>query len=105
MDFFFEEEFYLITYEAHPLHLNSFINGERVFGVRKKDHRKEYLDFQGEISGNRGIVKIIWTGQYKFISSDSSYNSSNSEFNFQWEEREDFFIKDQFILVSHSKSK
>ena len=27
-------------------------------------HRKDYLDFEGEISGNRGRVRIVETGEY-----------------------------------------
>ena len=27
-------------------------------------HRKDYLDYEGEISGNRGRVRIVETGEY-----------------------------------------
>ena len=36
--------------------------------VRLPDHRKHYLDYEGEVSGNRGIVSRIDIGIYKQLS-------------------------------------
>jgi len=30
----------------------------------KEDHRDLYLDYEGEISGNRGSIVILWKGRY-----------------------------------------
>ncbi len=54
----------LLTYELAKEDWEKIQKGERVYCKRKKDHRKIYLDFEGEISGNRGIVKIVWKGFY-----------------------------------------
>lgn len=36
------------------------------------DHRTLYLDFEGEISGNRGTVKQVHSGQYSIVSNTRS---------------------------------
>jgi hypothetical protein len=33
--------------------------------VRKQDHRRIYLEYQGEISNQRGFISIVWRGEYK----------------------------------------
>lgn len=35
------------------------------------DHRRIYLDYEGEVSGNRGSVKRIARGQYQELASSS----------------------------------
>ena len=36
--------------------------------VRLPDHRKHYLDYEGEITDNRGTVSRIDTGTYEWLS-------------------------------------
>ena len=36
--------------------------------VRLPDHRKHYLDYEGEVTGNRGTVVRIDTGTYESLS-------------------------------------
>jgi len=36
--------------------------------TRLPDHRKHYLDYEGEVSGNRGTVSRIDTGTHKQLS-------------------------------------
>ena len=36
--------------------------------LRLPDHRKHYLDYEGEVTGNRGIVSRIDAGTYKQLS-------------------------------------
>jgi hypothetical protein len=54
----------LVTYEVltNTIDIPKF----EVFScTRKKDHRKRYLDYEGEISQQRGFLKILWKGEYK----------------------------------------
>ena len=36
--------------------------------IRLPDHRKHYLDYEGEITGNRGTVSRIDAGTYQLLS-------------------------------------
>jgi len=36
--------------------------------IRLPDHRKHYLDYEGEVSGNRGTVSRIESGTYEPLS-------------------------------------
>jgi hypothetical protein len=55
----------LYTYEISIDSKDDFLGGRPVFAERKQDHRKIYLDYEGLISGNRGLVQILWKGHYR----------------------------------------
>ncbi|MBX3415632.1 MAG: hypothetical protein KF708_23305 [Pirellulales bacterium] len=38
-----------------------------VFGTALADHRREYLDYEGQVSGNRGSVSRVEAGTYMVI--------------------------------------
>jgi len=54
----------LITYEILTPSLN-LPKYEVLECVRKQDHRRIYLEYQGEISNQRGFIAIVWRGEYK----------------------------------------
>jgi hypothetical protein len=60
-DFMLEREDSLQTWR---LQHTSFLNPQTVIQV--KDHRKTYLDFEGEVSGDRGRVRLWDTGTFTF---------------------------------------
>lgn len=66
LDFFFEteDESVLFTYEASFLDKFKLLNKENVYIYRKNNHSSKYLDFEGEISKNRGSIKILWKGYF-----------------------------------------
>jgi len=39
--------------------------------TRLPGHRKEYLDYEGKVSGNRGVVSRIDAGVYEQLSAES----------------------------------
>lgn len=61
-DLFLEEEDFLITLEIPFLEKEFILSGNPLHFVQKENHRKLYLDYEGEISNNRGKVQIIWKG-------------------------------------------
>ena len=66
LDVFFESENVLLeTYEASLELMPGFLKGEEIVCHKKKDHRTLYLDFEGELSQNRGFIKIVWNGEYR----------------------------------------
>ena len=68
IDIFFEtsseDDKNLATYQAEIQDIDRLLEGEPVKINRKADHRRIYLDFEGDISGNRGEIKILWQGFY-----------------------------------------
>lgn len=62
LDIFFQADTVLKTYESE--FLNPDPVNQEFFCIQKADHRVEYLDYEGIISGNRGSVKILWKGVY-----------------------------------------
>jgi hypothetical protein len=63
-DLMLEFEGILETFECPLGFLNAVIPASGQYGVfRLANHRKEYLDYEGEISGNRGCVKRITSGE------------------------------------------
>jgi len=65
LDIFLENGNALVTYECDFSRLQSLLHGDEIGIRQKKEHRLEYLDYQGEISGNRGNISIIWQGNYQ----------------------------------------
>jgi len=65
LDIFFENSSdYLATYEVSTP--ESILRFSEILNCKKKhDHRKIYLDYEGEISNNRGSIKIVWRGFYR----------------------------------------
>jgi hypothetical protein len=63
LDIFFETETdALATYETETSNWNLLEEGFAVFCSKKQEHRYVYLDYEGEISHNRGQIGIIWRG-------------------------------------------
>ena len=64
LDIFFESDAEcLITYEVF-LSSDNLYDNKILSCIRKKDHRKIYLDYEGEISNDRGFLKILLKGFY-----------------------------------------
>lgn len=64
LDIFMEIEDCLVTYEVPFGKMEELISQKKILCSKKKPHRKLYLDYEGEISNGRGILKIIWKGFY-----------------------------------------
>jgi hypothetical protein len=47
-------------------------SGKAVMAERLRDHRPDYLDLQGEVSGERGSVRRVDQGTYELLSRSSS---------------------------------
>lgn len=59
----------LITYECNPSDLELLFNGQIISITKKQNHRNVYLDFEGELSNQRGNIKILSKSKYlQFIS-------------------------------------
>ena len=67
-DFMLEREDHLITWRmrSEPVSRAACPIG----CTRIKDHRKQYLDYQGPISGGRGIVTRVDHGHYELLAAD-----------------------------------
>jgi hypothetical protein len=65
-DVMLETDSALATWSIAPQHPvgNSFT----CTATRLPDHRKEYLEYEGEISGNRGTVTRVSSGTYEQLS-------------------------------------
>ena len=61
-----------------PRTLSSFPN--RIAALRLADHRKRYLDYEGEVGQDRGTVRRIASGT--FVSESPSANSFEAELHF-----------------------
>lgn len=61
-DLFLEETEFLLTLELPFWNKEKVLSGCSVPFQRKANHRKIYLDYEGEVSNNRGSVQIIWKG-------------------------------------------
>ncbi|MCB1177197.1 MAG: hypothetical protein KDK36_06420 [Leptospiraceae bacterium] len=86
LDIFFEKEDYLLTYESSFEFLEDFLSGKPILGIKKENHRKIYLNYQGPISKNRGDLYIVWKG---------FYDSKMKNFS----EKIFFFQKNQKIMI------
>lgn len=61
-DIMFEKDGVLKTYQIS--NIEDLLNFQSVDAKNIQDHRIIYLDYEGEISNNRGYVKIFDTGEY-----------------------------------------
>ncbi len=52
----------LITWRVSESAMKEFLEGKEVCTTRIADHRKEYLTYEGPISCDRGMVKIMDSG-------------------------------------------
>ena len=68
-DVMLETDSTLITWSIQPQSLTGspFVCP----ATRLPDHRKHYLDYEGEITGNRGTVSRIDTGTYQQLSPET----------------------------------
>lgn len=41
--------------------------------TRLANHRKHYLDYQGPVSGDRGVVTRVLTGTYEFVAQSETH--------------------------------
>ena len=85
-DVMLEMDSALATWSIPPQHPagNSFT----CTATRLPDHRKDYLEYEGEISGNRGTVTRVSSGTYEqlspeqfFLHSDPSSPFASSPFS------------------------
>ncbi|MBP9885649.1 MAG: hypothetical protein KBF93_05110 [Leptospiraceae bacterium] len=65
LDLFFEVDSMLETYETFPNKMEDLLLQKKILCSKKKPHRKIYLDYEGEISNQRGWVQILWKGIYQ----------------------------------------
>ena len=57
----------LLTWQVSALNLKLLLDGNRVEVKRIHEHRREFLSYEGLISGNRGSVKIFDSGECKSV--------------------------------------
>ncbi|EMI19619.1 hypothetical protein RMSM_03454 [Rhodopirellula maiorica SM1] len=65
----FEVDGALKTWATEPL--ESFQEGVSTEVEKLADHRVHYLDFQGDIGGDRGEVRQVIAGHFRTIQSDT----------------------------------
>ncbi len=53
----------LVTFQL-PVLPGEIVDGESVEAARLPDHRREYLTYEGPVSGDRGTVRIVDRGRY-----------------------------------------
>lgn len=62
-DFMIEENETLLTWRLSENAMKNFLAGIKVFAQRIADHRKKYLTYEGPITCDRGMVKIVDKGE------------------------------------------
>jgi len=60
--------------------------GQREFAERIADHRPEYLDYEGPISGDRGSVRLLSRGS---VVNESGHSLSSWSLEICWQDRGD----------------
>jgi len=65
LDLFFEVSSVLETYETFPDKMEDLLLQKKILCSKKMPHRKIYLDYEGEISNQRGFISILWKGIYQ----------------------------------------
>ena len=61
-DLMIESEKSMLTWQISTNDMKYLLKGKQISAARIKDHRKEYITYEGPISGNRGEVKILDSG-------------------------------------------
>jgi hypothetical protein len=57
----------LLVLKISSLDINSLLSNTVIKAERLPDHRKEYLEYEGPVSGGRGSVKIFDSGRCRTI--------------------------------------
>ncbi|WP_345325811.1 hypothetical protein [Novipirellula rosea] len=68
-DWMFEVDGVLKTWATEPL--ETFQEGISTKVEKLADHRVHYLDFQGDIGGDRGEVRQVITGHFRMVEIDT----------------------------------
>lgn len=66
----------LITWATDPLDQADWLT-DSVPALRLPDHRRIYLDYEGEIDGDRGTVRQLATGRYELLGQTKSCFQAN----------------------------
>ena len=74
-DFMIEAEEALVTFRIPINDLQDMQNGSEIRAEKIQDHRKEYLEYEGPVSGGRGQVRIFDTGECKELSGPGEGNA------------------------------
>ncbi len=69
-DLMIEDNDSLKTWRIGQKDLSILIDGHEIRGQKIKDHRKEYLSFEGQINSGKGRVEIFDSGKLVFIDND-----------------------------------
>lgn len=87
LDIFFESDHTLETYEASSDKFHQLLLRKKILCSKKMPHRKLYLDYEGEVSNQRGQIQILWKGFYE------------NEHNFFPSEIKISFFEDRIIRI------
>lgn len=68
-DFLLEQEDSLATWQSYHDPLPARQEGSELFKIA--DHRKMYLDFEGRLSENRGLLERVCVGTYTLLEKNS----------------------------------
>lgn len=63
----------LITWRFSERAIKTLLDGKEVFARRIADHRKAYLSYEGPISCDRGMVKIMDSGECTLLNDDGEW--------------------------------
>jgi hypothetical protein len=66
-DFMLEDEGALLTWVLAEQPTVDGIDGSTIVAVRLVDHRLAYLDYEGPVSGDRGLVSRVDAGTFTWI--------------------------------------
>ena len=61
-DFMIEHGPALLTWRIAPDDLDPFLGGSEIHAERIGDHRRAYLDYEGPVSCDRGMVRLVESG-------------------------------------------
>jgi len=61
----------LLTWRILSREFTKFLRGLPVHAERIRDHRKDYLDYEGPVSCDRGRIEVYDSGEYAGDASDS----------------------------------
>jgi bifunctional non-homologous end joining protein LigD len=66
-DLMIEQEEALATWRLSSEYMAALLRREDAHATKISDHRKRYLSYQGPISCDRGMVKIVDSGNYECV--------------------------------------
>ncbi len=103
-DLMIEDNDSLKTWRIVLKDLSKLIDGHEIRGQRIKDHRKEYLSYEGQIKSGKGRVEIFDSGACVFI--DNKINKIKCTFNGKIFRGEIIiFEKQDFTSIAYKKIK